>query len=155
MNVADVSVRYDTAQSLMTLHIETDAEDTSISDHYVLLHFPHSVNAAKSAWKVQSATKVELEAIYSDELPTIGVTVNVTAGASTYPVRVSVVSADGTAYEFTGNTGTEMSAFVPIPGASTPPVHPSTLPPGPDTLAIDGDGNSIPGKLMFPPASPE
>lgn len=157
MNVADVNLRYDTAQKMLKLHIETDAEDTSISDHYVLIHLPAGTNGAKSGWQVNSRTKVETETLYNDNLPNIGVSVNVTSGASEYDVRVAATAEDGTVYEATGKTGVPISLQIPIAGhadAEAVP-HNSTLPPPEDTLAIDGDGNSVPGSRMFPVAENE
>jgi len=129
MNIADVSVRYDTAQKTLAFHIETDTDDTSVSDHYVNLQLPTSMSAAKTGIMAKSGSKVEVEVRYSDDLPYIGASVNVTAGSSADAVRVTATAEDGTVIEEAGTTGTAISMRIPIAGREAGEIHPSQLPP--------------------------
>lgn len=132
MDTAKVTLRYGTDQAKLEVTVNTDTEATSVSDRYLSFKLPHSISAAKSAVSVEGVTgKMEIETIYDDDQPFIGLEVKVTAGASAYDVTLGIVGPDSTHYSASGKSGETVSVKVPLayhPNAETPP-HNSTLPP--------------------------
>lgn len=131
MDKFTVGLRYGLEQAKLTVAVETDTEVTSISGRYFTFRLPHSISAAKSAVTMEGGGKAEVEVIYDDDLPTIGLELKVTSGASSYPVGMSITGPDGAAYTATGKSGETVGVEIPISGhanADQPP-HNSILPP--------------------------
>lgn len=101
-------LRYGLNQEELTIVVDVEAEQASISDRYITVHLPKSVNPAKSGWLVEGG-ETEVETIYDRDESTGTVEVKATAGASAYDMQVLVTGPDGNSHNSDGQTGNTIS----------------------------------------------
>ena len=105
---ATIGLLFDTEALPLSVAIATDAPDESVSGLYLTMHLPKSANPEKLTIQPKAAALSSIVVLYDQADRTCLIEALATAGASTYPLTLTLTQSGTTATE-QGVTGTTVA----------------------------------------------